>query len=73
MTPDRLHESLRWLEAEFSVTPDEFRSEHKAGGDMLLTALLSLDYAKQANGRVAVSEQGRRRLRALEVPEVEEA
>lgn len=72
MNRDRLHDALRWLAAEFSATPDEFRSEHKAGSDMLLTALLSLGYARQANGRVAITEAGRRRVEALE-PSMEEA
>jgi hypothetical protein len=73
MNRDRLHEALRWLASEFSCTPDEFRSEHKAGSDMLLQAMLSLGYARQENGRLAITATGRRRVEALEPSRVDEA
>ena len=68
---DRIHEGLQWLAGEFSATPDEFRKEHHPGGDMLLAGLLSRGFANAKHDRVAVSEQGRRRLTAMEQPEPE--
>ena len=56
----RIHDALRYLASEFSVTRDEFRSAHKAGADMLLDGLLSHGYATERGGRFAISDAGRR-------------
>jgi hypothetical protein len=58
----RLDQSLQWLAREVSVTRDEFLVGNAPGGDMLLTALLTGDYAHQRGHRIGVSEQGERRL-----------
>lgn len=71
MNRDRLHESLRWLSAELVATREEFCSAMKHGAPMLLDALLSLGYAKAVRDGLVVTEAGRRRLRALEVEDVE--
>ena len=66
MTPDRLHESLRWLSAELVATREEFMAAQQHGAPMLLDALLSLGYVKTGPDGLYVTDAGRRRLRALE-------
>ena len=69
---DRPTHALRHLSAEFSLSPTEFRREHQPGGDMLLTGLINNGYAHSKGGRVAVSDMGRRKLKA-EAPAESEA
>lgn len=62
---DRLTRALAWLAEQFSATADEFRKANHPGGDMLLTAAVTGGWVNSLAGRYAVSEQGRRRLKAL--------
>lgn len=70
---DRLAKGVRYLAAEFSVEPDEFRHDNAPGGDMLLQALLSKGYAVQTRGRVAASRVGLRMLEEFERGQGDEA
>jgi hypothetical protein len=63
---NRIREALHWLAAEFSVTRDEFRAAHKAGSDMLLDGLLSHGYARERDGRFALTDAGRRAMGKVE-------
>lgn len=62
----RLANGVRYLAAEFSVEPEEFKHDNAPGGDMLLQALLSKGYAVQTRGRVAASRVGLRMLEEFE-------
>lgn len=58
----RLLEGLRWLAAEFSCTPDEFRRANQPEGNALLDGLGSQGFIVSDKGRIAVSERGHRAL-----------
>lgn len=60
----RINDGIRYLSEQFSAEPAEFHRDNRPGGPMLLMGLLSRGYAVERGGRVAVSEQGRRRLEA---------
>ncbi len=62
----RITDGIRWLQEQFSASFDEFRQAHQPGGDMLLTGLMTGGYANRKGDRVAVSEQGTRRLAAVD-------
>lgn len=59
---ERLYEGIRYLGGRKSVTRDEFHSANGYGSAMLLDGLLGNGYAVQKDGRVALSERGRRAL-----------
>lgn len=61
---NRLADAAKWLSAEFAATPDEFRVEHREGGDMLLTALLSHRYAQLKAGLLSLTDAGIRFVQA---------
>lgn len=63
---DRIDDALRWLTGEFSAARDEFRRQHREGGDMLLTGIVSAGYAHERDGRCSVSDAGRARMADME-------
>jgi hypothetical protein len=62
MPADRIADGLRYLTAELSATPEEFWRDNRPQGAMLLEGLRSQGFVIARQGRVAVSDAGRRRL-----------
>lgn len=62
----RIIESLRWLAAEISCTPYEFRAAFQPDGDALLDGLKSRSMVIGDRERIGISEHGRRVLEAQE-------
>lgn len=62
MKNDRVRDSLKYLEREFSVDADEFRRDNAPGGEMLMMGVLSKGYARQERGRIGLTDAGRARM-----------
>lgn len=60
MTFDRIQSGLHWLSMQFSCEPTDFHRAHPQGGAMLLEGMVSKGYAWAKDGRVAVTDAGRR-------------
>lgn len=60
MSHDHIDDGLRWLSSQFSASREEFQRAH---GAQLLDGVLSHGYVRQnREGRIAVSDTGRKRL-----------
>lgn len=71
MTFAAVREGVRWLSAEFMATREQAQRHL---GPMLAEGLVARGYAHQAgDGRLAVSDTGRRMLAATERPEADDA
>lgn len=67
MSAAAMRDAVRWLSAEFMATREQAQRHL---GPMLAEGLVAQGYANEASdGRLAVSDAGRRMLADLEVPE----
>lgn len=62
----RIYEGIRYIAGKRNVTRDEFHSANGYGAAMLLDGLIGNGYAVQKDGRLALSESGKRALGEVE-------